>query len=54
MTTRQNLTLYDEESLITAIQKFEKDDDLPNFTSAVTKLLKIICREKGLLEVQKP
>ena len=51
--SRQNLTIYDEDKLVIAIKKFQKQEELPSFTLATTKLLKIILREKNLLESPK-
>ncbi len=48
--SRMNLTIYDEDKLVTAIKKFQKLEELPSFTLATTKLLKIILRERKLLE----
>lgn len=53
MTTRQNLTVYDEKELVVAIKKFQKLEDGISFTQACTKLLKFALREKKLLEVPK-
>lgn len=53
MTTRQNLTIYNETDLVEAITKYQKKEDLPNYTAACTKLIKKSLRDEGLLEAQK-
>ena len=50
VTTRTNLSLYDEPEIVQAIRKFQDQEELPSFTFAATKLVKEALRARGILD----